>query len=102
TDSFGKGAQEAGLKAAAMMTTFKANYTGPAALTGFLGSQGSNTYFVDQEKQAIKNVYGSAGVNNLFQYQGISFYPGDGLKSATDKTNLYGQLEADLTRLTGY
>ena len=30
SDDFGKNAQEAGLRAAAMMTTFKANFTGPA------------------------------------------------------------------------
>lgn len=102
TDSYGKGAQEAGLRAADMMKTFKANFTGPATVSGFLGSQGSNTYFVDQSKSAIDRVYGAGATKSLFQYQGISFYPGDGLTSASDKTNLYNQLESDLSRLTGY
>lgn len=101
-DGFGKGAQETGLRAAAMMQTFRANYTGPATLSGFLGSQGANQYFVDQSKQAIKNVYGAAFFAQNFQYQGISVYPGDGITGASSKQDLYNQLEADLTRQTTY
>jgi hypothetical protein len=102
TDDFGKDAQETGLRAAAMMQTFDANYTGGASVAGFLGSQGSNTYFVDQEKAAITRVYGASAVDSLFKYQGISFYPGDGLSGASTESGLYSALESDLTRLTGY
>jgi len=102
SDLFGKNGQEAGLHAAAMMTTFKANFTGPGAAVGFLDSQGGNTYYVDQEKGAITSVYGAAALDSLFKYQGISFYPGDGLSSASSASALYSGLESDLTRLTGY
>jgi hypothetical protein len=100
TDAFGKGAQETGLRAAAVMQTFDANFTGKASVAGFLGSQGSNTYFVDQEKAAITKTYGASAVDSLFKYQGISFYPGDGLSGASTESGLYSALESDLTRLT--
>jgi MYXO-CTERM domain-containing protein len=100
SDDFTRNAQEAGLRAAAMMQTFDANYTGKASVAGFLGSQGSNTYYVDQEKSAISRVYGAGAVDSLFKYQGISFYPGDGLSGASSESALYSALESDLTRQT--
>ncbi len=101
-DDFGKLGQEVGLRTADMMNTFLANSTNTSRVAGFLGSQGSNTYFVDQAKSAISRVYGASTIARDFKYQGISFYPGDGLSGAATVDDLYNKLEADLTRLKSF
>jgi hypothetical protein len=98
SDDFGRIGEETGILASHMMDVFKANYTGPATLKGFLGSQGTNTYFVQKERQGISEVYGPSKLASNFGYQGISFYPGDAITSASSAQDLFNQLEADLPR----
>jgi hypothetical protein len=101
-DDFTRTAQEAGLLSAHVMQVFENEFADKSRVAGFLGSQGANQYFVDQEKAAIKNVYGANSVTSLYKYQGISFYPGDNLTSAGTVDSLVSQIYQDLTRQTQY
>ena len=106
-DDFTRTAQEAGLLSAAMMQTIKSEYTAkgvdPNRAQGFIGSQGANQYFVDQEKAAINRVYGAGTVAKLYSYQGISFYPDDNLTTNPGSVDaLLNTLYADLPRQKQY
>lgn len=104
-DTYTRVAQEQGMLTAHMMELFGQEYgaAGKSRYGGFLNSQGANQWFVDQEKAQIKAVYGPAALTSLnIKYQGISFYPGDGLSGASSVDQLVSALYADLNRQKGY
>jgi hypothetical protein len=101
-DDYTKTAQEAGLLSAHVQQLFQAQFADTSRVAGFLGSQGAGTWFVDNEKNLIAKYYGAGAVTSLYKYQGISYYPGDNLQSATDVDSLVNALYADLSRQNGY
>jgi hypothetical protein len=102
-DDFTRTSQEAGLLSAHVMQTFQNEFTDKSRVAGFLGSQGANQYFVDQEKAAIGRVYGANALRSLYKYQGISFYPADNLTSDPGSVGaLIAALYTDLPRQKQY
>jgi hypothetical protein len=97
TDDFGKVGEEYGIMAGRMMQIFRSQFTDKSRVEGFLGSQGTNTYFADKAKTAIQKYYGAP--NTLFKYQGISLYPCDGLTGSGSKDDLISQINADMARV---
>lgn len=101
-DDFTRTSQEAGLISAHVMQIFQDEFTDKTRVAGFLGSQGADQYFVDQEKQAINRVFGPSAVTSLYKYQGIGFYPADNLSSAGSVDQVVSALYGDLVRQKQY
>jgi hypothetical protein len=101
-DDYTMTAQESGLLSAHVQQVFQSQFADKSRVAGFIGSQGAGTWFVDNEKSSIAKYYGAAAITSLYKYQGISYYPGDNLQSATDVDSLVSALYADMSRQNGY